>query len=138
MKSILHNVEHGREGSGLEIVKISEAEYEIMKIIWKEEDEVTTAKIIEELGEGNLWKHTTILTLAKRLVDKNVLKVRKEGKINYYSPTISKDEYKSYQADDFIEDMYGGSVKSLVASLYKNKKISEEDIKELKDWIRRV
>lgn len=138
MKSILHNVEHGREESGLEIVKISEAEYEIMKIIWKEEDEVTTAKIIEELGEDNLWKHTTILTLAKRLVDKNVLKVRKEGKINYYSPTISKDEYKSYQADDFIEDMYGGSVKSLVASLYKNKKISEEDIKELKDWIRRV
>lgn len=138
MKSILHNVERGREESGLEIVKISEAEYEIMKIIWKEEDEVTTAKIIEELGEDNLWKHTTILTLAKRLVDKNVLKVRKEGKINYYSPTISKDEYKSYQADDFIEDMYGGSVKSLVASLYKNKKISEEDIKELKDWIRRV
>ena len=122
----------------MEIVKISEAEYEIMKIIWKEEDEVTTAKIIEELGEDNLWKHTTILTLAKRLVDKNVLKVRKEGKINYYFPTISKDEYKSYQADDFIEDMYGGSVKSLVASLYKNKKIGEEDIKELKDWIRRV
>ena len=138
MKLILHNVEHGREGSGLEIVKISEAEYEIMKIIWKEDDEVTTAKIIEELGEDNLWKHTTILTLAKRLVDKNVLRVRKRGKINYYSPTISKDEYKSYQADDFIEDMYGGSVKSLVASLYKNKKIGEEDIKELKDWIRRV
>ncbi len=44
----------------------------------------------------------TILTLASRLVDKNVLRVRKEGRINYYSPTISKDEYKSYQADDFF------------------------------------
>ena len=29
--------------------------------------------------------------------------------------------------------MYGGSVKSLVASLYNNKKIDEKDIKELKD-----
>ena len=135
MKLILHNVEHGREGSGLEIVKISEAEYEIMKIIWKEDDEVTTAKIIEELGEDNLWKHTTILTLAKRLVDKNVLRVRKKGKINYYFPTISKDEYKSYQA--MIYRDIGGSVKSLVASV-QNKKIGEEDIKELKDWIRRV
>ncbi len=38
----------------------------------------------------------------------------------------------------FLEEMYGGSVKSLVASLYDNKKISEEDIKELQDWIRRV
>lgn len=122
----------------MDIVKISDAEYEIMEIIWGVEGEVTTAGIIEKLGEENRWKHTTILTLASRLVDKNILKVRKEGRINYYSPTISKDEYKSYQADDFLEEMYGGSVKSLIASLYNNKKIDEEDIKELKDWIRRV
>ena len=121
----------------MDIVKISDAEYEIMEIIWEAEGEVTTAEIIEKL-EKDKWKHTTILTLASRLVDKNVLRVRKEGRINYYSPTISKDEYKSYQADDFLDEMYGGSVKSLVASLYDNKKISEEDIKELKDWIRRV
>lgn len=127
-----------KEWFNLNIIKISDAEYEIMKIIWDEEGEVTTACIIERLGEDNPWKHTTILTLAKRLVDKNVLKVRKEGRVNYYSPTISKDEYKSYQADDFIEDMYGGNIKSLIASLYDNKKIDKEDIKELKDWIRRV
>lgn len=122
----------------MKIVKISEAEYEIMEIIWNEEGEVTTADIIDKLGNDNTWKHTTILTLAKRLVDKNVLKVRKKGKINYYTHIISKDEYKSYQANGFIEDMYDGSVKSLVASLYNNKKITEEDIKELKDWIRRL
>jgi len=122
----------------LDIIKISDAEYEIMEIIWNEEGEVTTADIIEKLGEDNFWKHTTILTLAKRLVDKNVLRVRKEKRVNYYSPNISKDEYKSYQANGFIEDMYDGSVKSLVASLYDNKKIDEKDLKELKDWIRRL
>lgn len=122
----------------MNISKISKAEYEVMEIIWNQDGEVTTADIIEELRENNTWKHTTILTLAKRLVDKNVLKVRKEGRINYYSPAISKDEYKSYQADGFIEDMYNGNVKSLVASLYDNNKINEEDIKELKDWIRRL
>ena len=122
----------------MNIIKISDAEYEIIKIIWEAEEEVTTADIVEKLGEDNTWKLTTILTLAKRLVEKNVLKVRKEGKNNYYSPTLTKDEYKSYQANDFLEDMYEGSVKSLVASLYNNKKIDEEDIEELKDWIRRV
>ena len=122
----------------MNIIKISEAEYEIMEIIWKLEGEVTTVDIIAGLGEGNTWKHTTILTLARRLVDKNVLRVRKEGKVNYYSPALSKDEYKSYQANGFIEEMYGGSVKSLIASLYKNKKIDERDLNELKDWIRRV
>ena len=120
----------------MDITKISDAEYEIMEIIWNEGGEVTTADIIEKLGEDNLWKHTTILTLAKRLVDKNVLKVRKEKRINYYSPKLSKEEYKSYQANGLIEEMYDGSLKSLVASLYDNKKIDEKDLKELKDWIR--
>ncbi len=122
----------------MDIIKISDAEYEIMKIIWAEGKEITAAEIIEKLDEENSWKHTTVLTLAGRLVDKNVLKVRKKKRFNYYSPAISKDEYKSYQADGFIEDMYNGSVKSLIASLYNNKKIDEEDIKELKDWIRGV
>lgn len=122
----------------MDIVKISEAENEIMEIIWSASGEVTTADIIAALGESNVWKHTTILTLAKRLVDKNILKVRKEKKVNYYSPTITREEYKSYQAKDMVEDMYGGSVKSLVASLYDNKKIEDEDLKELKDWIRRL
>ena len=120
----------------MDIIKISDAEHEIMEIIWNEDGEVTTADIIDKLGEENFWKHTTILTLAKRLVDKNVLKVRKEKRVNYYSPKITKDEYKSYQANGLIEDMYDGSVKSLVASLYDNKRIDEKDIKDLKDWIR--
>ncbi len=122
----------------MDIVKISDAEYEIMDIIWNEDGEVTAADIMEKLGEDNFWKHTTVLTLAKRLVDKNILKVRKKRRVNYYSPRISRDEYRSYQADGFLEEMYDGSVKSLVASLYDNSKIGEEDLKELKDWIRRL
>lgn len=122
----------------MNIVKISDAEHEIMKIIWNKDGEVTTSDIVEGLGESKQWKLTTIITLANRLVEKNVLKVRKEGRVNYYYPNVTKDEYKSYQATDFIDNMYSGSVKSLVASLYDNKKIDEKDIDELRDWIRRL
>ena len=117
-------------------IRISDAEQEIMEIIWDVDQEISSADIIEKLGEENPWKHTTILTLAKRLINKGVLKVRKEKGINYYSPKISKGEYKSHQANGFIEDMYDGSIKSLVASLYDNKRIDERDLRELKDWIR--
>ncbi len=136
MKLILHHVELKKGCCYLNIGKISDAEYEIMKIIWEEGREITTADIIEKLARDNSWKHTTILTLARRLVDKNVLRVRKMGRVNYYSPRITKGEYKSYQAKGFLKDMYDGNVKSLVASLYDNKKIGEKDLKELKDWIR--
>jgi BlaI family penicillinase repressor len=122
----------------LNIVKISNAEREVMKIVWNKDEEVTAADIIKELGDKNKWKLTTVLTLANRLVEKNVLKVRKEKRVNYYSANVSRDEYKSYQANDFIDNVYGGSVKSLIASLYDNKKIDETDIKELKNWLKEV
>lgn len=120
----------------MEFIKISEAEYEIMEIIWRENREFTTAEIIEALDKDNSWKPTTVLTLAKRLVDKNILTVRKEKRVNYYSYKITREEYKSYQANGFLDDMYNGNVKSLVASLYDNKKIDRDDLDELKDWIR--
>ena len=122
----------------MNIVKISNAEREVMKIVWNKDEEVTAAEIIKELGDKNKWKLTTVLTLANRLVEKNVLKVRKEKRVNYYSANVSRDEYKSYQANDFIDNVYGGSVKSLIASLYDNKKIDETDIKELKNWLKEV
>ena len=131
---ILHGVEYG--GDFMDIIKISDAEYEIMEIIWSSDEELSAKDMMNRLDKDNDWKHTTVLTLANRLVDKNVLKVRKEKRINYYSARLSKDEYKSYQADGFIEDMYDGSVKSLVASLYNNKKIEKEELDELRTWIR--
>ncbi len=73
----------------MEIGKISDAEYEIMEVVWKLDGEVTTADIIEGLGDEKTWKHTTILSLARRLVNKNILELRKENRINYYSPKIS-------------------------------------------------
>lgn len=122
----------------MNITKISNAEHEIMKIVWEKGEEVTAADIMEELRHRNKWKLTTVLTLANRLVEKNVLRVRKEKRVNYYSPNVSRDEYKSYQANDFIDNMYDGSVKSLIASLYDNKKIDENDIDELKNWLKGI
>ncbi|MDO4793702.1 MAG: BlaI/MecI/CopY family transcriptional regulator [Filifactor alocis] len=116
-------------------IRMSDAEREVMEIVWNSGGEVSTAEIIEQLKEKNSWKHTTILTLAKRLVDKKILEVRKEKRMNYYRPLVSKQEYKSHQADDFVNTMYSGSIKSLVASLYDNGKIDEEDLKELNEWI---
>ena len=111
----------------MDIIKISDAEYEIMEIIWGADGEVTTADIIEKLGEDNFWKHTTILTLAKRLVDKNVLKVRKEKRVNYYSLKLARMNINLIKPMA-LSRICDGSIKSLVVSLYDNKKESMKRI----------
>ncbi|AQR93853.1 BlaI/MecI/CopY family transcriptional regulator [Clostridium saccharoperbutylacetonicum] len=122
----------------MKIGKISDAEMEIMKIIWNKNRQVTTADILEELPKENSWKITTVMTLISRLTDKGILEVTKLGKLNNYSVKITEEEYRAIQADNFLEDMHNGSVKNFIATLFNNKKISKEDISDLKKWLKDV
>lgn len=122
----------------MKLGKISDAEMEIMKIIWKKNNQITTAEILDALPKENSWKVTTIMTLISRLTEKGILSVTKVGKLNNYFPKITEEEYKAIQTDNFLEDMHKGSVKSFMATLFNNKKISNKDIAELKEWLKEV
>ncbi|NSB16614.1 BlaI/MecI/CopY family transcriptional regulator [Clostridium beijerinckii] len=122
----------------MKLGKISDAEMEIMKIIWKKNDQITTAEILDELPKENSWKVTTIMTLISRLTEKGILSVTKVGKLNNYFPKITEEEYKAIQTDNFLEDMHKGSVKNFMATLFNSKKISNKDIAELKEWLKEV
>lgn len=122
----------------MKLMKISDSEMEIMKIIWKKDEPISTASILEELPKENSWKTTTVMTLLSRLVEKGIIKVKKIGKLNHYITKITEEEYKAVQTNMFLEDMHNGSVKNFMATLYNNKDISEDDISELKKWIDEV
>ena len=122
----------------MKLTKISDAEMEIMKIIWKENKQITTAEILEKLPKENSWKTTTVMTLVTRLIEKGILDVTKIGKLNHYSPKVTEEEYKEAQTNVFLDDMFNGSVKSFMATLFNGRKISKEDISDLKKWIKEV
>lgn len=115
-------------------LKISEAEMEIMKIVWSSSEVITTNDILNCLPRDNSWKLTTVLTLASRLVKKGILKTDKRGKANYYTEVMSEEEYKEVQSRIFLEEMHSGSIKSFIATLYNGKKVNKKDLEELKEW----
>lgn len=111
---------------------ITDAEYELMKILWASEEPLTSAGVLERLGSRD-WKLTTVATLLTRLSGKGVVTFEKRGRNHYYSPCMQETEYKVSAAKSLISRVYNGSVKNLVAALYENKEISQEEIDELKD-----
>lgn len=115
-------------------LKISESEMEIMKIIWANTEAVTTNDILNSLPKDNSWKLTTVLTFASRLVKKGILNMEKIGRINYYTPAMSEQEYKEFQSKSFLEEMYSGSIKNFIATLYNGKSVNKEELEELKEW----
>ena len=57
--------------------QISEAEFEVMKIVWKYAP-ISTNEITEKLTQISSWSPKTIQTLIKRLVSKKALTYEKQ------------------------------------------------------------
>lgn len=112
--------------------KISNAELDVMKILWKKGEPVSSTEIRRELQEKN-WEKSTVLTLLRRLADKEVISAKKLEAL-YYTPNISEAEFVEFQTKDMIDRLYGGSAKSLVAALCNDSKLSETDIDELREY----
>ncbi|MGL5331014.1 MAG: BlaI/MecI/CopY family transcriptional regulator [Peptostreptococcaceae bacterium] len=118
-----------------DIPQISESELEVMKVLWKIKSG-SSAQIIEELSENSDWKPKTIQTLITRLVSKKALNVDKTNKKSYlYYPIVSEEEYKNVASSSFLEKLYNGSINMMIANFIKSKKMSKEDIEELKNLL---
>lgn len=110
---------------------ITDAEYQIMKILWRSENKMTVAEVVREL-KGTEWTSSTVSTFLQRLLKKGVVSCDKKGKSNLYYPKLLQSEYDLSETENFLSKIYKGSVKNMVATLYKNKKLSNEDISDLK------
>jgi BlaI family penicillinase repressor len=112
--------------------QISEAELEVMKVIW-ELSEATSAQIVERLIQATEWKPKTVHTLITRLVTKKAIIAEKTGsKAFIYSSLVSEKEYKAYANKSFLQKMYNGSINLMLTSFIKEQKLSKSEIDNLK------
>lgn len=115
--------------------KITEAEAEVMKVLWEAEEELPIAEIRKTLSKTSDWEDSTIKTLVRRLCKKGVIKSTKR-EVLYYKALVSEDEYNDYITADVIDRLYSGSAKNLVASLIDNKRLDDSDIEELRNFFK--
>lgn len=116
------------------MIKISDAEFEVLKVLWKN-GKANSFDIIEELKNNN-WNDNTVRTLIKRLQDKKAIKiVSKEGKTYTYSACINENQYKLEESKNFLNKLYNGSINEMLVCFAKQEKLSKEDLKKLIDEI---
>jgi len=117
---------------------ISDTELEIMRVIWSEGGQMFLAPLMEKLeGMGKQWKTNTVLTFLARLVEKGMLEVVKQGRLNEYKALCTENEYNESLTQSFLGKVFKGDAKSLVASLIKHDCLSADDIAELQEFWRK-
>ncbi|AXU85410.1 TPA: BlaI/MecI/CopY family transcriptional regulator [Clostridioides difficile] len=111
---------------------ISEAEYQVMKIIWKYTP-ISTTEVIEKLVETSTWSPKTIQTMLLRLVKKGALTYEKNSRVFVYTPLVKEEEYVAKESSSFLNRFYNGTLNSMVLNFLENDKLSEDDIEELRE-----
>lgn len=115
-----------------EIPQISEAEYEVMKVVWKYEP-ISTPEIVEKVSKNIDWKPNTIQTMLVRLVRKKALQTKKDGRVFIYTSLVKENEYVEQKSKLFLKQFFGGTLNSMVLNFIENDQLSKDDISELKN-----
>ena len=114
--------------------QISEAEFEVMKIVWKHAP-ISTNEITERLLQTTSWSPKTIQTLIKRLVTKGVLTYEKQSRVFVYTPVFKESEYIGQESNTFLKRFYGGDLTAMVSSFLENDRLSEAEIDSLRSLL---
>ncbi|MDY5021468.1 MAG: BlaI/MecI/CopY family transcriptional regulator [Blautia sp.] len=117
-----------------ELPQISEAEFEVMKVVWKYAP-INTNEITEKLTQTTNWSPKTIQTLIKRLVSKKALTYEKQSHVFVYTPLIKEDEYIRRESNTFLNRFYDGNITSMLVSYIEDDKLSETEIDTLRSLL---
>ena len=113
---------------------ISEAEFEVMKIVWRLAP-VSTNESTDALTRTTSWRPKTIQTLIKRLVNKHALSYEKQGRMFVYTPLIKEAEYTSQQSRSFLKRFYNGNITAMLSAYMEHEPLSETEIDSLRSLL---
>ena len=111
-------------------MQISDAEWQVMKIIWMQ-GEQTSSDLIRVLAERFDWSKSTIQTLLARLVEKECLTRKKEGKFFVYSALLTLDQSRDLLVRDIKDKVCSRRIKNLLVDLIVECDFTLSDLEDL-------
>jgi BlaI family penicillinase repressor len=111
--------------------RISEAEWEVMKVLWKKSPK-TANEVVKVLSKKTSWKRETIRTLINRLVQKKAVGFEKKGRQYNYFPLATEAECIKEETRSFLKRVHGGSIEPMLTSFVEEEKLSADKIARLR------
>lgn len=111
--------------------KISSSELEVLEVLWRSEEPMPIAAIRAALEETHSWDASTVKTLLRRLREKGAVDCEKRD-VFYYWPLLGRKDYQRWSTQSFLQRVYRGSARDLVAGLVECCPLSSEDLSELR------
>lgn len=117
--------------------RITDAEHAVMEALW-DHGTASAQDIFDTVGTARDWSLATVKTLLSRLVGKQAVATRPDGRRFLYSPLIARAEYVGGESRRLVDKLFGGKAASLVAHLAQSEALSEDDLVEIEQLLREL
>lgn len=117
-----------------EIIKPTESEMDILKILWEEGDS-TVREVHDQLSANKSAGYTTTLKLMQIMHDKGLLNRNDETRSHVYAAAVQKESMQKQVVSKMINGMFKGSSAKLIMHALGNHRASKEEIEEIKKYL---
>ena len=117
--------------------KLPEAELDVMQALWSFSQPVRTARILEALQARRTWTASTLKVVLGRLVEKGFVEETRQGRFTLYRALVPEEEYRRSETRHML-GYYKNSVAGMVAALVQDEGLSQAELAELEDILRRA
>ena len=76
-------------------------ESQLMEVLWKSSSELSVQQVCDALGPGHNYK--TVMTVLNRLVEKELLERKLDGRAYRYRPQLTRSSFLRSAADDMVQ-----------------------------------
>lgn len=116
------------------LIRLPDAELEVMRAVWQLDSPARTGEIRSKLEENRPWNLSALQTLLTRLVGRGFLSVGKDGRQRSYTPLVGQVEYLAFENRPYLTGRRG-TLPRLVAALYESRSLTRQDMEELRSFL---
>ena len=114
----------------MEDLKLYDAEYRLMEIVWELEP-LTSTELHKECLPRLGWKKSTTDTVLRKLCERGILK----NEDSMVSSLVKREDVQRYESQAVVEKLFDHSLPQFVAAFLDGKKLSMKEAEELKRMI---
>lgn len=107
-----------------------------MALLW--EKPRTLMQMVEALKEEKGWAKSTVATMLNRMQKKGLIRYEERGRARLYFPAVEQEAVALRETHSFLQRVYRGSVGMMLNTLLEEDRLSQEEIEELHEILRKA
>jgi len=115
-------------------VELTEAEWEIMKVVWEKEP-CAAGTVQESLAESRDWAYSTVKTTMDRMAEKGFLEIERIRNLQLFRSCVSEVDAKRGEFRKMLKRAFDGALTPMMQFLIEHEGLSKEDAAQLRELV---